>query len=172
MGNGEGMEGLVCGHDPVPGELDSRPPPRRGRAWSSRGSCERRPGISGRSASSRSSSYRTPGSIRTSSIRRASRSRTTRSRPGRRPPSTCPSTGSSSFRSTARRSTSGSPKRNRRGPGTIISTGAAQLSLKNVFFSVEGLYSDARERWNTEIDIRPRRKEEGFGGSMLVKSGP
>lgn len=47
--------------------------------------------------------------------------------------------------------------------------GAAQLSLKNVFFSLEGTYSDARERWNTEIDIRPRRKEVGYGGSMLVK---
>jgi hypothetical protein len=47
--------------------------------------------------------------------------------------------------------------------------GAAQLNLKNVFFSLEGLYSDARERWNTEIDIRPRRKEIGFGGSMLVR---
>lgn len=46
--------------------------------------------------------------------------------------------------------------------------GAAQLSLKSVFFSLEGVYSDARERWNTEIDIRPRRKEEGLGGSMLV----
>jgi hypothetical protein len=46
--------------------------------------------------------------------------------------------------------------------------GAAQLSLKNVFFSVEGIFSDARERWNTEIDIRPRRKEKGYGGSMLV----
>jgi len=46
--------------------------------------------------------------------------------------------------------------------------GAAQLSLKNVFLSLEGSYSDARERWNTEIDIRPRRKEEGFGGSLLV----
>lgn len=49
-------------------------------------------------------------------------------------------------------------------------TGAAQLSLKNVFFSLEGTYSDARERWNTEIDIRPRRKEEGYGGSVLVKA--
>jgi hypothetical protein len=48
--------------------------------------------------------------------------------------------------------------------------GAAQLSLKNVFFSLEGTYSDARERWNTEIDIRLRRKEEGFGGSVLVKA--
>ncbi|MBE3119803.1 MAG: outer membrane beta-barrel protein [Candidatus Atribacteria bacterium] len=49
-------------------------------------------------------------------------------------------------------------------------SGAAQLSLKNVFFSLEGIYSDARERWNTEIDIRPRRKEEGYGGSVLVKT--
>lgn len=47
--------------------------------------------------------------------------------------------------------------------------GAAQLSLKNIFFSLEGNYSDARERWNTEIDIRPRRKEKGYGGSVLVK---
>jgi hypothetical protein len=47
--------------------------------------------------------------------------------------------------------------------------GAAQLSLKNVFFSLEGVFSDARERWNTEIDIRPRRKEKGYGGSALVK---
>ena len=46
--------------------------------------------------------------------------------------------------------------------------GAAQLSLKSLFLSVEGRYSDARERWNTEIDIRPRRKEIGYGGSLLV----
>jgi len=49
-------------------------------------------------------------------------------------------------------------------------SGAAQLSLKSVFFSLEGNYSDARERWNTEIDIRPRRKEEGYGGLILVKA--
>jgi len=48
--------------------------------------------------------------------------------------------------------------------------GAAQLSLKNVFFSLEGKYSDAQERWSTEIDIRPRRKEKGCGGSALVKT--
>ena len=48
--------------------------------------------------------------------------------------------------------------------------GAAQLSLKNVFFSLEGTFSDARERWNTEVDIRPRRKEKGYGGSVLVKT--
>jgi hypothetical protein len=47
--------------------------------------------------------------------------------------------------------------------------GAAQLSLKNIFFSLEGVYSDARQRWNTEIDIRPRQKEAGYGGSALVK---
>jgi hypothetical protein len=48
--------------------------------------------------------------------------------------------------------------------------GAAQLSLKNVFFSLDALYSDARERWNTEIDIKPRREEKGYGGSVLVKT--
>ncbi len=47
--------------------------------------------------------------------------------------------------------------------------GAARLSLKNVFLSLEGVYSDARERWNTEIDIRPRRKETGYGGSTLFR---
>jgi len=47
-------------------------------------------------------------------------------------------------------------------------SGTAQLSLKNVFLSVDGVHSDARERWNTEIDIRPRRKENGIGGSVLV----
>jgi hypothetical protein len=44
--------------------------------------------------------------------------------------------------------------------------GAAQLSLKNVFFSLEGVYSDARERWNTILnageilEIATRREEE------------
>ena len=47
--------------------------------------------------------------------------------------------------------------------------GAAQLNLKNLFFSLDGVYSDARERWNTEIDIRPRRKQAGYGASVLVK---
>ena len=49
-------------------------------------------------------------------------------------------------------------------------SGAAQLNLKNIFFSLDGTYSDARERWNTEVDIRPRRKEMGYGGSVLVKA--
>jgi hypothetical protein len=60
-------------------------------------------------------------------------------------------------------------KTNRERTWNYYFNGAAQLSLKNVFFSLEGTYSDARERWNTEIDIRPRRKEEGYGGSALVK---
>lgn len=47
--------------------------------------------------------------------------------------------------------------------------GAAQINLKNAFFSVDGIYSDARERWNTEIDIRPRRIERGYGSSVLLK---
>ena len=49
-------------------------------------------------------------------------------------------------------------------------SGAAQLSLKDVFFSLDAKYSDARERWNTEIDIRPRRIEKGYGGSALLKT--
>jgi hypothetical protein len=48
-------------------------------------------------------------------------------------------------------------------------TGAAQLNLKNVFLSLEGLYADARERWSPELDIRARRKEIGYGGSALMK---
>jgi len=47
--------------------------------------------------------------------------------------------------------------------------GAAQLDLKNAFFSLDGVYSDARERYSTEIDIRPRRKEFGYGASALLK---
>ncbi len=48
-------------------------------------------------------------------------------------------------------------------------SGAAQLNLRNVFLSLDGVTSDARERWNTEIDIRPRRKELGYGGSVLLQ---
>ena len=49
-------------------------------------------------------------------------------------------------------------------------TGSAALSLKRVFLSFDWIYSDARERWNTEVDIRPRRKEHGLGGSFLVQT--
>ena len=49
-------------------------------------------------------------------------------------------------------------------------TGSAALSLKRIFLSFDMNYSDAREHWNTEIDIRPRRKEDGLGGSFLVQT--
>jgi hypothetical protein len=49
-------------------------------------------------------------------------------------------------------------------------TGSAVLNLRRVFLSFDWKYSDARERWNTEIDIRPRRKENGLGGSFLVQT--
>ena len=49
--------------------------------------------------------------------------------------------------------------------------GAAQLNLRNAFFSVDGVYSDARERYSTEIDYRPRRKELGYGASSLLRLG-
>jgi len=48
--------------------------------------------------------------------------------------------------------------------------GLAALNLRRVFMSFDYRYSDARERWNTEIDIRPRRKENGLGGSFLVQT--
>jgi hypothetical protein len=48
--------------------------------------------------------------------------------------------------------------------------GSAALNLRRVFMSFDYRYSDARERWNTEIDIRPRRKENGLGGSFLVQT--
>jgi len=48
-------------------------------------------------------------------------------------------------------------------------SGAAQVNLKNTFLSLEGTYADARERWSTEIDIRPRRKHLGYAGSILLK---
>ena len=43
----------------------------------------------------------------------------------------------------------------------------AHLILNKFYISVGGGYSDARERWNTEIDLRPRRKEESLQGSVL-----
>jgi hypothetical protein len=49
-------------------------------------------------------------------------------------------------------------------------TGAAAFNLRQVFLSFDWKYSDARERWNTEIDIRPRRKEDGLGGVFLVQA--
>jgi len=47
---------------------------------------------------------------------------------------------------------------------------SAALNLRRVFLSFDYRYSDARERWSTEIDVRPRRKENGLGGSFLVQT--
>jgi len=49
-------------------------------------------------------------------------------------------------------------------------SGSAAVNLKRIFLSFDLKYSDARERWNTEIDVRPRRKEEGLGGAFLVQT--
>lgn len=49
-------------------------------------------------------------------------------------------------------------------------TGSAALNLKRFFLAFDWNYSDARERFNTEIDIRPRRKQDGLGGSFVVQT--
>ena len=51
----------------------------------------------------------------------------------------------------------------------LLSSGIGPAQPEERLLQRGGVYSDARERWNTEIDIRPRRKELGFGGSALVK---
>ncbi len=45
--------------------------------------------------------------------------------------------------------------------------GGVHFFINRFLFSFVKGYSDARERWNTEIDIRPRRKEDRFQGSVL-----
>jgi len=45
--------------------------------------------------------------------------------------------------------------------------GSLNLLLNRFFLSVGGVYTDARQRINTEIDIRPRRKEKGARASLL-----
>lgn len=49
-------------------------------------------------------------------------------------------------------------------------SGSLALNLRRLFISGERRYSDARERWNTEIDIRPRRKEDGWAGVFLLQA--
>lgn len=48
-------------------------------------------------------------------------------------------------------------------------SGSAAINLRRLFFSLESRFSDARERWNTEIDIRPRRKENGLASQLLIQ---
>jgi len=45
--------------------------------------------------------------------------------------------------------------------------GQVHFVFNRLVFSFGRGFSDARERWNTEIDIRPRRKEDSFQGSVL-----
>jgi hypothetical protein len=45
--------------------------------------------------------------------------------------------------------------------------GDMHFLFNKILISVGGGTSDARERWNTEIDIRPRRKEESVRGEVL-----
>jgi len=49
-------------------------------------------------------------------------------------------------------------------------SGAVALSLRRLFINAEGRYSDARERWNYEIDIRPRRQERTWAGNFLIQT--
>ncbi|MEW6456127.1 MAG: outer membrane beta-barrel protein [Acidobacteriota bacterium] len=45
--------------------------------------------------------------------------------------------------------------------------GEVYFVFNRFLFSFGRGFSDARERWNTEIDIRPRRKEDSVQGSVL-----
>ncbi|MGQ9800352.1 MAG: outer membrane beta-barrel protein [Candidatus Saccharicenans sp.] len=47
--------------------------------------------------------------------------------------------------------------------------GDISLSLKRILLTVGGSLNRARERWNTEIDIRPRRTEKGGFVSLLYQ---
>ncbi len=45
--------------------------------------------------------------------------------------------------------------------------GDVHFLLNKFFITLGYTNSDARERWNYEIDIRPRRKENGYNGNIL-----
>lgn len=47
--------------------------------------------------------------------------------------------------------------------------GDVSLSLNRFLLTIGGSLNNARERWNTEIDIRPRRKEESAFVSLLYQ---
>jgi len=46
-------------------------------------------------------------------------------------------------------------------------SGKVHFILNKFFITAGWGHSSARQRWNTEIDIRPRRKEESLSGSLL-----
>ncbi len=47
--------------------------------------------------------------------------------------------------------------------------GDVSLSFNKILFTFGGSYNNARERWNYEIDIRPRRKEKGVFAALLYQ---
>ena len=47
----------------------------------------------------------------------------------------------------------------------------ANILLNKAFFSAGAAWTDARERWNYEIDIRPRRKQADVQASALLQTG-
>jgi hypothetical protein len=49
--------------------------------------------------------------------------------------------------------------------------GDVNILLNKAFFSVGSAWTDARERWNYEIDIRPRRKQADVQASALLQTG-
>lgn len=49
-------------------------------------------------------------------------------------------------------------------------SGSLAFNFRRLFLSGERRFSDARERWNTEVDVRPRRKEDGWAGVFLLQA--
>ncbi len=48
--------------------------------------------------------------------------------------------------------------------------GSAALNLRRIFMSLDWRYSDARQIWNYEIDIRPRCKQDSLSGTFLIQT--
>ncbi|MCX6575424.1 MAG: outer membrane beta-barrel protein [Candidatus Aminicenantes bacterium] len=49
--------------------------------------------------------------------------------------------------------------------------GDVSILLNKAFFSAGAAWTDARERWNYEIDLRPRRKQADVQASALLQTG-
>lgn len=49
-------------------------------------------------------------------------------------------------------------------------SGGAALSLRRLFVSLERRYADASQRWNSEVDLRPRREEKTWNGVFLLQT--
>ncbi len=48
--------------------------------------------------------------------------------------------------------------------------GSANLDLRRAFLSFDWKFADAQERWNYELDVMPRRNEQGATASALIKT--